>query len=95
MITKTDRGKQCTLSAGHFDSNGGATVQYEAHLLIKDVQGYTKSHWTPQLGDYLLRIAPAATMVSMTVKVCYNAQVLLAILMAMVMHRYHTTRITK
>jgi hypothetical protein len=27
---------------------------------MRHVQGYSGSHWTPALGDYLLRIAPAA-----------------------------------
>jgi hypothetical protein len=28
---------------------------------MRHVQGYPGSHWTPTSGDYLLRIAPAAT----------------------------------
>jgi hypothetical protein len=27
---------------------------------MRHVYGYYRSHWTPALGDYLLRIAPAA-----------------------------------
>jgi hypothetical protein len=27
---------------------------------MRHVQGYSKSHWMPPSGDYLLRIAPAA-----------------------------------
>jgi hypothetical protein len=27
---------------------------------MQHVQGYSGSHWTPALGDYLLRITPAA-----------------------------------
>jgi hypothetical protein len=30
------------------------------HRLVQHVQGYTRSHWTPSLGDYLLHIAPTA-----------------------------------
>ncbi len=52
---------KCTLSAGRFDGHGGPPVQYEAHRPMQHVQGYTRSHWMPPLGNYLLRIAPAAT----------------------------------
>jgi hypothetical protein len=45
---------------GRFDGHGGPPVQYKAHILMQHVQGYSGSHWTPALGNYLLRIAPAA-----------------------------------
>jgi hypothetical protein len=51
---------KCTLSAGHFDGHGDAPEQYRRHCLMQHVQGYTGSHWTPPLGNYLLCIAPAA-----------------------------------
>ena len=35
---------KCTSVAGHFDSHGGVTVQYCAHCLMKEVQGFHKSH---------------------------------------------------
>ncbi len=50
----------CTTVVGHFDGHGGPPVQYKAHRLMQHVQGYSVSHWTPPLGNYLLRIAPAA-----------------------------------
>jgi len=28
----------------HFDSHGGAVVQYHVHLSMKEVQGFHKSH---------------------------------------------------
>jgi hypothetical protein len=52
---------ECTSSAGHFDGHIGAPVQYKAHYPMQHVQGYSESHWTPASGNYLLRIAPAAT----------------------------------
>jgi hypothetical protein len=52
---------KCTSVDGHFDSHGGAMVQYRWHCLMQHVQGYTGSYWTPPLGDYSLRIDPAAT----------------------------------
>jgi hypothetical protein len=51
---------KCTLLAGRFDGHGGALVRYKAHHPMQHVQGYYRSHWTPALGNYLLRIAPAA-----------------------------------
>jgi hypothetical protein len=45
---------------GYFDGHGGAPEQYRQHCPMQYVQGYTRSHWTPPLGNYLLRIAPAA-----------------------------------
>jgi hypothetical protein len=50
----------CTLSAIHFDCNGASLVQYEVHLPMQHVQGYSRSHWTPPSGSYLLHIAPTA-----------------------------------
>jgi hypothetical protein len=50
-----------TSSAGNFDGLGGAPEQYRRHRLMRHVQGYSGSHWTPALGNYLLRIAPVAT----------------------------------
>ena len=55
---------KCTSVAGHLGSHGSATVQYEAHLPMEDVQGYIGSHWAPPSGDYLLRIAPAAARIT-------------------------------
>jgi hypothetical protein len=52
---------ECTLSASYFDGQGGAPEQYRWHCPMRHVQGYSGSHWTPESGNYLLRIAPAAT----------------------------------
>ncbi len=50
----------CSTAVGHFDGHGGLLVGYKAHRPMQHVQGYSGSHWTPALGDYALRIAPAA-----------------------------------
>ena len=64
---------KCTLSVIRFDGHGGLLVQYKAHCLMQHVQGYSRSHWMPPLGDCLLCIAPAAaraTANKMTTKKC-------------------------
>jgi hypothetical protein len=60
-MTKSTMTNKCTLSAGSFDGHGGALEQYRQHRLMRHIQGYSRSHWMPPLGDYLLRITPAAT----------------------------------
>jgi hypothetical protein len=59
-MTKLMMANECTLSAGRFDVHGGAPEQYRQHCPMRHVQGYSGSHWTLALGDYSLRIAPAA-----------------------------------
>ena len=49
---------------GHLNDHGSAMVQYEAHCPMGDDQGYIGSHWTPPLGNYLLRNVPAAARVT-------------------------------
>jgi hypothetical protein len=56
-VTMTNK---CTLSAGRFDGHGGAPEQNRQHCPMWYVQGYSRSHWMPASGNYLLRIAPAA-----------------------------------
>jgi hypothetical protein len=51
---------ECISSTGRFDGHGGAPEQYRWHCLMRHVQGYSRSHRMPALGDYSLRIAPAA-----------------------------------
>jgi hypothetical protein len=51
---------KCTSSTSRFDCHGGAPEQYRWHFPMRHVQGYSGSHWTPALGNYSLRIAPAA-----------------------------------
>jgi hypothetical protein len=59
-MTKLTMTNKCTLSAGCFDGHGGAPEQYRQHCPMRHVQGYSRSHWMPASGDYLLRIAPVA-----------------------------------
>jgi hypothetical protein len=72
-MTKSTMESTCSSNIGHFDGHGGPPVQYEVHYPMQHVQGYSRSHWMPPLGDYLLRIAPAAaraTANKMTTKKC-------------------------
>jgi hypothetical protein len=57
-MTKSTMTNECTSSAGRFDGHGGAP-EYRRHRPMRHVQGYSGSHWTLPLGNYLLRIAPA------------------------------------
>jgi hypothetical protein len=60
-MTKSTIASTCSYVVGSFDGHGGPLVQYEAHCPMQHVQGYSESHWMPASGNYLLRIAPAAT----------------------------------
>jgi hypothetical protein len=51
---------KCTLSIGRFDGHDGELEQYRQHCPMRHVQGYSRSHWTPASGDYLLLITPAS-----------------------------------
>jgi hypothetical protein len=53
---------KCTSFAGSFDGHADAWVQGCSYCLMQHVQGYTGSLWMQPLGNYLLRIAPAAAM---------------------------------
>jgi hypothetical protein len=57
---KARMANKCTSSAGRFDGHGSEPEQYIQHRPMRHVQGYSGSHWMPPLGNYLLRIAPAA-----------------------------------
>jgi len=37
-------GERMHTVAGHLDGHGGATVQFRKHCLMKEVQGFHKSH---------------------------------------------------
>jgi hypothetical protein len=60
-MTKLMMMNECTLSTGRFDGHSGAPEQYRWHRPMRHVQGYSRSHWMPPSGNYLLRIAPVAT----------------------------------
>ena len=53
--TANETTKKCTKKTGHFDGRGGAPVQYRVHCPIEEVQGFTRSHWTPPLGNYYVQ----------------------------------------
>jgi hypothetical protein len=58
-------------------------------------QCFTRSHWMPPSGDYLLRITPAAARVTANKTKVQNVSTLLTNLMAIVVRRYYTARITR
>jgi hypothetical protein len=64
---KIDDAKRCRKIAGNFDHHGDASVQSGAHPLMKQIKGFTRSHWMPPAGECLHRIALAAAMVAMLV----------------------------
>jgi hypothetical protein len=59
-MTKSTMANECTSVIGHFDCHGGAPGQYRQQCPMQHIQGSLRSHWMPPLGNYLLRIAPAA-----------------------------------
>jgi hypothetical protein len=53
-------GKQTTINkytykAGRFDGCGDAPVRNRTHCPMEEVQSFTRSHWTPPLGEYYAR----------------------------------------
>ena len=58
-------------------------------------QGFTGSHWTPPLGDYSLRIAPAAARATANEMTIQHVPTLLAISMAVAMRWYNTAHISR
>jgi hypothetical protein len=59
-MTKLTMTSKCTSIAAHFEGLADALEQFTRHRPMRHVQGYLISHWTPPLGNYLLRITPAA-----------------------------------
>ena len=64
--------KKCRRIAGNFNCHADAAVQRRAHRLIEHIQGFTRSHWMPPLGECLRRIVPATAMVDGFVKTTLN-----------------------
>jgi len=61
-----DSNKKCRQIDGNFDCHGNVVVRHGAHRPMEHIQGFTRSHWMPPLGECLRRIAsiaPAAAMV--------------------------------
>jgi hypothetical protein len=44
-----------TYFASHFNGRGNAPVCNHAHHMMEEVQGFTKSHWTPPPGKYYVQ----------------------------------------
>jgi hypothetical protein len=53
--SKRNNDKKFTKKTGNFDGCGCAPVQYHGHCPIEEVQGFTRSHWMPPLGEHLLQ----------------------------------------
>jgi hypothetical protein len=53
-------GKQTTINkytykAGRFDGHGDAPVRNHVHCPMEEVQGFTKSNWTPPSGKHYVQ----------------------------------------
>ena len=94
-MPKSTTTNKCTSVAGHFDGLADTPVLHRAHRTMEGVQGFTRSHRNPSSGDYLLRFAPAAAMVSIKKTTTKSAPTSLAISMALVVRRYDTVRIAR
>jgi len=58
-------------------------------------QGFTGSHWTPPLGNYLLRIAQVAARAIINTTMMQHAPIFLAVLMVIAMWQYYTAHIAQ
>ncbi len=85
--------RKCDSVTGHFNGHGIALVRYGVHRPMHHDQGFTVSHWTPPLGDYLLHIAQAATRATINSTKMKHVPTLLAVLMAIAMRQCCTARI--
>jgi hypothetical protein len=75
---------------GHFDGHGGPPVQYKVHHSMQHVKDYSRSHWTPPSGNYLLSISPAAARATGKQKQSTNTPKQVAMLMAAAVRWYNT-----
>ena len=85
----------CSSVVGHFNGHGGPPVQYEAHCPMQHVQGYSRSHWTPPSGNYLLSISPAAARATGKQKQSTNTPKQVAMFMAAAVRRYNTAHVAR
>ncbi len=44
-----------TYKSGHFNGFGNAPVRNRGHSPMEEIQGFTRSHWMPPLGEYYVR----------------------------------------
>jgi len=86
---------ECTSVVGNFDGHGSAPMQYGVHRLMQHDQGFTGSHRTPPLGDYSLRITPAAARAIINTTIMQHVPTFLAVLMAITMQQYYTMCIAR
>ena len=54
--------KKCRQIADNCNCHGDAAEKSRAHCPVEHIQGFTRSHWMPPLGECLHQIAPAAAM---------------------------------
>ncbi len=78
-----------------FDARVDAPARHRRYRPIEDVQGFTRSHWTPLSGEYLLRIAPDGQRVQMLKKNEEKVSYLSAVSIALSVRRYVTKRIDR
>jgi hypothetical protein len=81
--------EQCASVSGHFDGRPEELKRCMRHRPMQHVHGYIGSHWTLPSGNYLLRISPAAAMVTIDKTSMQNVPSLLAISMTIAMRRYY------
>jgi hypothetical protein len=86
---------KCISVVGHFDDHGSAPEQYRGHHLMRHVQGYSRSHWKPPSGNYLLCIAQRLPGQQANKQQSTNTPTLLAISKAAVVRRYNTAHIAQ
>jgi hypothetical protein len=60
LVAARATGKQPTINkytyfADRFDAHGNVPVQYRAHHPMEEIQGFTRSHWMPPLGEYYVQ----------------------------------------
>jgi hypothetical protein len=82
-----DNAKQYTTIATRFDGRNDAPMQYRVHRPKEGVQGITRSHWMLPSGEYSLHFIPGDNEVACKKKTTKKAPYLLAISMAVVVHR--------
>jgi hypothetical protein len=86
---------KCTSVAARFVGLADTLVLGGVHRPMQHVQGYSGSHWTLLLGNYSLRIAPAAAGVTANKTTMKHAPNLMAILMAVAVRLNNTARIAR
>ncbi len=63
LMCLVNNDKKYTRFAGNFEDHADVPLRFGAHCRIEHNQGFTWSHGTSPLGNYLHRITPASAMV--------------------------------